>query len=132
MGIIIMLILGLVALWTFNRYKLKPMLNKQYNPKEEVLNPNSSMRLITFNTFGLDKFGEFRKNGNTFVTYQCFTFFFLPIFPFGCYRIEVFDDDQYKVYGSVKISLLEILSIYLNYYTWFFIIILAILGVCSC
>lgn len=119
----ILLIVGLLALWAYNQYSLKPMLDKQYNPREEVLNPNSSMKIMTFNSIGLDKFGKFRKNGNTFVTYQCFTFFFLPIFPFGAYRIEELEGEQYRVYGSVKTSMLEVMSVYLSYYTWFFIII---------
>lgn len=108
-------------------YRYGPMkrdIEANYRPEDEVLNPNRSMRITTFNTFGVDKFGHFRENGNTYVTYQFFTVFFCPIFPIGAYRIEDAEGSKYRVYGSVKSSFKEIFYIYIGYICWILLIIL--------
>lgn len=128
------LALSCIALFCYRLFFMKALLAKKYDPKLEILNPSSSMTLSRINGVGLGKYGHFRKNGNTFATYQFFSFFFFPILPLGCYRIEEFEDDRYKVYGSIQVSWLEILYIYMGWYLWMpaifsFFYILFLLGI---
>lgn len=94
-----------------------------YDPKNEVINPNGHMKVWTINTLGFDKFGHFRDNGDTFVTYQFITAFLLPLIPIGAYRIKEYNDCQYTVLGSVKPFSIEILSIYILWFGWLLLLL---------
>ena len=108
---------------------LKEKIMANYNPNEEVLNPNGHMRIFTMNSLGLDKFGKYRRNGGTYVTYQCITAIGMPLLPIGAYRIEELEGTKYKVYGSVKSNALEILHFYIGYYGWVIIILSSVFSV---
>ena len=98
--------------------KMKLDIKRLYDPKHEVINTNGHMKIWTLNTLVFDKFGHFRDNGDTYVTYQYITAFFLPLIPIGAYRIKEYNDGKYSVLGSVKPFSLEILSTYILWFGW--------------
>lgn len=103
--------------------RMKSDIKRKYDPKNEVINPNGHMKVWTINTLGFDKFGHFRDNGDTFVTYQFITAFLLPLIPIGAYRIKEYNDCQYTVLGSVKPFSIEILSIYILWFGWLLLLL---------
>lgn len=103
--------------------RMKSDIKRMYDPKNEVINPNGHMKVWTINTLGFDKFGHFRDNGDTFVTYQFITAFLLPLIPIGAYRIKEYNDCQYTVLGSVKPFSIEILSIYILWFGWLLLLL---------
>lgn len=111
------------GLLIFRYTKMKSAIKSLYDPKQEVINTNGHMKIWTMNTIGFDKFGHFRDNGDTYVTYQFITAFFLPLFPIGAYRIKESDDNRYVVLGSVKPFSLEILSLYVTWYCWILLVV---------
>lgn len=61
--------------------------------------------------------GNFRQYKDTYVSYLCVVFVGILLFPIGCYRIKEDGNDKYLVYGSVKWFWLEIVCIYIQYFS---------------
>jgi hypothetical protein len=81
--------------------------------------------LSTINYIGTSLFGSFRVAGWSGVSYVFLTLF-LPIIPIGCYRVRKGmttsvsrkkQETAYTIFGSEESSGLEILYIYLRYYS---------------
>jgi hypothetical protein len=92
-------------------------------------NQNSPNYLETNYGIGISLSGDFfdlRCFYGSTVTYQCITFFYLPILPIGCYRVNRGkttsvgprrSTTSYKVYGSEKWIFLELLFLYLHHWS---------------
>lgn len=89
---------------------------------------NTDISLGQLNGIGLAFMGDFRSDngahGLTFATYHFFTIFYLPIIPFGCYRVKIGAYDyinhkrskqHYTIYGTEKWKITEVLRIYMRY-----------------
>ena len=107
-------------------YFIIPMItkNKLLPVNQEIIDrENTGVALITLNGIG-DRFvGKFRydKENDIYATYHMATFFFVPIFPMGCFvvkNVSDFLEGKYQVYGSIKSSGWELLQIYLRWYGW--------------
>ena len=109
----------IAALWQKNKFlKKQPF---------EVSDPDGKTpsSLYTFCGIGHNLLGtlKYRKKDGTFVAYT-FVFILLPLYPTGCYRVEdgnvdnfgLFGSKEWKIYGSEKKSIGEILNIYFFYY----------------
>ena len=90
---------------------------------------STDIPLGTGNGIGLHFLGDYRhdyiSDGSTNVSYYFFVFFFLPIIPLGCYRIQEGSTyspshhrstTRYKIYGTEKWKFTEVVTIYLK--TW--------------
>lgn len=92
--------------------------------KVRAANGESPGSLGTTNGIGLSLQGSFRGVGMTYVAYQ-FLCFFIPLIPVGCYRVSMGGTTSgykktttsYRIYGSESWSGLEILQVYMSYYS---------------
>ena len=92
-------------------------------------NQKSPSYLETNYGIGVSLSGDFfnlRCFHGSIVTYQCITFFYLPILPIGCYRVyrgkttsvgPRKSTTSYKIYGSEKWIFLELLFLYLHHWS---------------
>lgn len=99
------------------------LLNKDYDVRPA--NGNSPFLTSILNSVGTVFLGNYRNVGDTHVSYVFLSVIF-PIFPIGCYRVTEGKTTSYregaarvrstafKIFGSEKWNLLEILNVYLS------------------
>ena len=99
------------------------ILNKDFYVRPA--NGESPSLFNIWNSVGVIYLGDYRKVGNTHVSYVFFSIIF-PLIPIGCYRVTEggttsyrkgatkVRSTSYKIYGSEKWSKLEILHVYLS------------------
>ena len=103
------------------------LLNKGFDAK--AANNETPPPLGTWNAIGITCLGKYRVFGNTQVSYVFLSLFF-PIIPIGCYRVTESlsttphrdgpawkSSTRYKIFGSEKWNLLEVLHVYLSSYS---------------
>ena len=88
---------------------------------EYVNTKHKSVHLFTLNGIGTTLKGHYRKAEETYVAYEFFCLFFLPVIPIGCYRVKDGEDDSYLVFGSTEWHMGEVLLVYLKW--WILIIV---------
>ena len=103
------------------------LLNKGFDTR--AANDATPPPLGTWNAIGITCLGKYRILGETQVSYVFLSLLF-PIIPIGCYRVTEGlsttphrdgpawkSSTQYKIYGSEKWNLLEVLHVYLSSYS---------------
>lgn len=137
---LIALSIGAILL-LFDYFVMFRLLDKAKSSNREPNGKGQHLLLGTGNGIGFTLLGDFRvrtymKDNNyknmtsSNVTYHFFTFFFLPILPFGCYRViqtgyhrenHKRATTSYKILGSERWNLIEDLSIYISSYAFIII-----------
>ena len=83
---------------------------------EYVNTKHTSVHLNMVNGIGTTLKGHYREAEGTYVAYEFFCLFFLPLIPMGCYRVKDAEGDSYLVYGSTEWHLGEVLWEYLKWW----------------
>lgn len=83
---------------------------------EYVNTNNNDINLNTLNGWGTRLKGHYREAESTYVAYEFFCAFWLPIIPIGCYRVKDDGEDSYLVYGSTEWHASEVLMEYIKWW----------------
>lgn len=129
----IIIFIGLVlatSLCFWGAKALRKKLQLNFNQNGVIPNPNgkgSSLTLYRLNGCGMSFSGAFRQvniNGTlTYVTYYFLHLVFVPILPFGAYRVIDAENGGYHILGSEKMSIKEIGVISLQVLAWLLTIV---------
>lgn len=94
--------------------------------KGEMNYSDNNPVLWTINYCGIMLLGHFREYYSYYIAYQFITFAHIPLIPIGCYVVS-----DTSVYGSTKWNILEVLSVYFQYFGWIGLVASSIYLLCG-
>lgn len=121
--IMILLWMSVISLFViYNRFH--KYLNKTWeNNRQYFLDGNEGKQLFLLRVEGIgcSLYGKYREDlisdCKTYVTYHVFCFLYIPILPFGCYRV-IKENGGYIIMGGERMAWREILCMFLGLMKW--------------